>query len=67
MRPKELCEMCSPGWPCPWCVDFLGMLAWELAHRWEEEEASAALRRLLLSLSAPNITIAKERIDRWLR
>ena len=37
MRPVQLCRFCKPGAPCPWCVETLGIRAWDLADQWAEE------------------------------
>ena len=43
--------MCDAGTPCPWCVEFLGMYAWELAKDWEKRLAEQVLGELLVELA----------------
>ena len=43
MKPPELCVFCKPGIPCPWCVERLGMKAWELADAWLAAEKKPTL------------------------
>ena len=59
-RPKELCVTCDPGWPCPWCVEFLGTYAWELANDWEKRLAEQVLGELLVELAMAAVSVPLE-------